>query len=126
MNDATDAIADGTNVPGNLDPKELVVATKCISEQRRGDKTSVLRTVEEANEDGSEVETTPSVGGKLAEPVIFDEKYRLRRKDYNPGVGRIPSGSLRFDHTELGDPLREPLQANAQWAYVRETDGNVS
>ena len=58
------------------------------------------------------------------DPIIFDgEEYRIRRQEYNPGVGRIPHDFLRFDPTELETPLGELLHADDQWAYVHEKDG---
>ena len=37
---------------------------------------------------------------------------------YNPGVGKIRHDILRFDPTELGNPLRELLRAEERWAYL--------
>ena len=57
-------------------------------------------------------------------PIICEEEeYTLRRQDYNPGVGSIPHDFLRFDTTELENPLGELLHADDRWAFVSELHG---
>ena len=61
---------------------------------------------------------------KIKGPVIFEEgDYQQIRQEYNPGVDRIPHDFLRFDPTELGNPLRELLRANDHWTFIQEKEG---
>ena len=50
-------------------------------------------------------------------------EYADLRRSYNPGVGKITHNSLRVDPTELGNPLRELLRADDQWAHIPAYEG---
>ena len=58
------------------------------------------------------------------EPAIFTrDEYLNRMREYNPGVDHIQHDFLIFDHTELGNPLRELLHADDVWKFTPAKKG---
>ena len=80
--------------------------------------TCALSTVAEVEESCAEVEEILSQMVP-SEPVIFErDDYDKKLSDYNPGAGNIPHDFLRFNPTELENPLRELLHAEDTWTFV--------
>ena len=85
--------------------------------------------VEEENDESSTATATQDREEHLMaesknEPAISEEEeYRKKRREYNPGVDRIPRDCFRFAPTEMETLLSELLRATDRWAYIQEKDG---